>query len=81
MTTRVPADSVSSISDLARRHAQAAIDEGAALGHPADSVARALLGAVVEIYRRERGADDVRRELEFVAEHVGEDDDFPFMRP
>lgn len=70
-----------SVSDLARRHAQAAIDEGAAHGHSADAVARALLGAVVEIYRRERGAGDVRRELEFVAEHVEEDDDFPFMRP
>ena len=44
-------------------------------------MARALLGAVIEMYLRERGADDVRRELEFVAEHAGGDDDFPFMRP
>ena len=32
-----------SISDLARRRVKAAIDEGAGHGHPADSVARALL--------------------------------------
>ncbi len=55
--------------------------KGPANGHPADSVARALLGVVVEVYRAERGADDIRRELEFVAEHLDEDDDFEFMRP
>jgi hypothetical protein len=66
---------------LARRHVASAIAEGASAGRTADAVARALLGAVVEVYLSERGADDVRRELEFVAEHVGGDDDFPFMRP
>jgi hypothetical protein len=70
-----------SISDLARRHVDAAVAEGAARGRTEDAVARALLGAVIEVYLRGRGADDVRRELEFVAEHVGGDDDFPFMRP
>jgi hypothetical protein len=70
-----------SISDLARRHVNAAIDEAAAHGHPADSVARALLGVVVEVYRAERGADDIRRELEFVAAHLDEDEDFEFLRP
>jgi len=47
----------SSPSDIARRHVEAALAEGAAHGQPADTVARALLGAVVEVYRRERGAD------------------------
>ena len=70
-----------SMSDLARRHAQAAVEEGKANGYPPDSVARALLGVVVEIYRLERGADDIRRELAFVSEHVEGDDDFEFMRP
>jgi hypothetical protein len=70
-----------SISDLARRHVRAAIEEAGAHGHPADSVARALLGVVVEVYRVERGADDIRRELEFVAAHLDEDEDFEFMRP
>jgi hypothetical protein len=44
-------------------------------------VARALLGVVVEVYRAERGADDIRRELEFVAAHLDEDEDFEFLRP
>jgi hypothetical protein len=70
-----------SISDLARRQVRAAIDEAAAHGHPADSVARAFLGVVVEVYRAERGADDIRRELEFVAGHLDEDEEFEFMRP
>jgi hypothetical protein len=70
-----------SISDLARRHVRAALDEGAGHGHPADSVARALLGAVVEIYRAERSADDIRHELEFVAQHLDEDEEYQFMRP
>ena len=70
-----------SVSDLARRHAQAAVDEGKTHGQPADSVARALLNAAVEIYRRERGVEDIRRELTFVAEHLDEDDEFEFMRP
>ena len=70
-----------SISDLARRHLQAAIEEGATHGYPADSVARAVLGVVVEVYRAERGADDIRRELEFVAGHLDEDEEFEFMRP
>jgi hypothetical protein len=70
-----------SMSDLARRHAQAAVDEAKANGHPADSAARALLNAAIEIFQRERGVDDIRRELIFVAEHLGEDDEFEFMRP
>jgi hypothetical protein len=70
-----------SASDLARNYVDLAVAEGAVHGYSADAVARALLGAVVEVYRRERSADDIRRELEFVAEHVDEDDDFPFMRP
>jgi hypothetical protein len=36
---------------------------------------------VVEVYRSERGADDIRRELEFVASHLDEDEEFEFMRP
>ena len=70
-----------SISDLARRHAQAAVDEGKANGQAVDSVARALLNAAVEIFQRERGVEDIRRELTFVAEHLGDDDEFEFMRP
>jgi len=74
-------DSRPSPSDLARGLAATALEEGARHGHSADAVARALLGVVIDIYRRERGAGDIRRELEFVAEHLEEDDDFPFMRP
>lgn len=70
-----------SISDLARRHVDAALDEGTARGQAADAVARAILNAVVEVYRRERGVADIRRELAFVAEHLDDDEDFPFMRP
>ena len=70
-----------SMTELARRHAQAAIAEAAAHGHPSDSAARALLNAVIEIYRRGRSPDDIRRELEFVAAHLEPDDEFEFMRP
>ena len=48
---------------------------------PADIVGRSLLNAVIEIYRRTRGNDDIASELHFVADNLDPDTEFAFMRP
>ena len=42
---------------------------------------RALLGAVVERSRNERGAADLAAELQFIADNLDDERDYSFMRP
>lgn len=71
-----------SAHEIARRHLEAALSEGAEHSLAPDTVARAFLTAAVEVFRRDRPVDDIRSELEFLAENLEEDDGyFPFMRP
>jgi hypothetical protein len=81
MTERAETAPTVSATDIARRHVESALAEGARHGRSADAMARAILGLVIEVFRRERSPDDVRSELEFAAEHAAEDEDFPFLRP
>ena len=72
---------MSAVHEAVNRHVEALLDEAKAQQLPADTVARALLNKVIEIYRRQRSVEDVRSELEFVAETLDDDTDFAFMRP
>ena len=72
---------MSAVHEVVNRHVEALLDEAEAQQLPADTVARALLNKVIEIYRRQRSIEDVRSELEFVAETLDDDTDFAFMRP
>jgi len=70
-----------SSSEIAKRHFSAAIAEAEANNQPIDSVCRTLLDLVVSKYLEKRSVDDVRSELQFVAENCDPDTDFMFMRP
>jgi len=69
------------IWSIVRPHVDASLAEAAAEGHPADTVGRAFLSMAIDIYRRERSLDDIRRELEFAMENLDPDEDYNFMRP
>jgi hypothetical protein len=72
---------VSDASSLVDRHVAALLADADTAGVSNDVLGRQLLHRVVEIWRRERSADDVAQELRFTADSLDPDTDFEFMRP
>jgi hypothetical protein len=72
---------MSGIWSIVHPHVEAAVADAAKTGYPADAVGRALLGMAIDLFRRERPIDDIRRELEAALENLDPDEDYTFMRP
>jgi len=70
-----------SAAEIANRHFTAAMDDAKATGQDSESVCRSLLNLVVAKYLETRPVDDVRSELNFLADNCDPDADFAFMRP
>jgi hypothetical protein len=70
-----------SLSQLVKKHIDAAVAEAGDDGHPPDAVARTMLSFVIEIYRSNREADDIRAELQYAMDNLDPDQDYEFMRP
>ena len=68
-------------AELVRRHLAALQDDARAQAIPPDVLGRLLVQEAIEIWQRERGWQDVARELQFIAEHLDPDTDYEFMRP
>ena len=74
-------EKIPSASEIARRHFGAAVQEAVAAGHDSDVLARYMLSLVVSKYLEKRSVEDVRSELNFVADNCDPETDFIFMRP
>lgn len=70
-----------SASAIAKRHLEQAISEAKEAGFDADGTARYMLSWVVSKYLEYRPVEDVRSELQFVADTCDPDTDYIFMRP
>ncbi|MBS0529961.1 MAG: hypothetical protein JSS22_11305 [Proteobacteria bacterium] len=70
-----------SAAEIANRHFTAAMDDAKAAGEDGESVCRSLLNLILSKYLETRTADDVRSELNFLADNCDPDTDFAFMRP
>lgn len=70
-----------SAAEIANRHFTAAMEEAKATGQDGAGVCRSLLNLIVAKYLETRSADDVRSELNFLADNCDPDTDFAFMRP
>jgi hypothetical protein len=70
-----------SVSEIARRHFEAAMKEAEAGGLDQDGLCRALLSLIVSKYLTTRDVADVQSELRFIADNCDPDADFMFMRP
>jgi len=66
---------------LVAEHLDALLGRADAAGIPRDVVGRLLLEKAIALWREARSAEDVAAELRFAIEHLGGDEDFPFMRP
>ncbi len=69
------------VSQIARKHFEAALCKAEKAGYGSDSVARSMLSLVVSKYLESRSVADVRSELLDAAENCDPDRDYPFMRP
>ena len=70
-----------SAAEIANRNFAAAMDEAKTTGQDSEAICRALLNLVVAKYLETRPVDDVRSELNFLADNCDPDADFAFMRP
>lgn len=75
------ANSPMNVSQISRKHFEAAICEADAAGFGSESVARYMLSLVVSKYLETRTVADVRSELLDAAENCDPDTDYAFMRP
>ena len=72
---------MSDIWSIVHPHVVAAVADAAGVGHPADTVGRALLSMAIELFRQTRSTDDIRSELQATLENLDPDEDYAFMRP
>ena len=70
-----------SVSEIARRYFDAALQEAESSSLDHDGLCRAMLSLVVSKYLTTRSVADVQAELRFVADNCDPDTDFSFMRP
>ncbi len=72
---------MTSAFEISSTYMKAALEAGAAAKIPADSIARAMLEQVLDIYRAGRSLADIASELNFVIENLDPDGDHTFSRP
>jgi len=72
---------MSSAFEISRSHMNAALEAGEKARIPADTIARAMLERVLEVYRAGRSLEDIASELSFHIENLDPDADHMFMRP
>lgn len=72
---------MASLSSIAKKHLQAAIDEAAETGYPPEDIARSMLSFVIQTWQESRDKQDIVNELTYVLENIDPDTDYTFMRP
>ncbi|OUR75469.1 hypothetical protein A9Q83_18050 [Alphaproteobacteria bacterium 46_93_T64] len=72
---------MSTVTEIAQNAINAALDETNKKSLSEDALARALIAEAIAIYRKTRSANDIANELEFIAENIGDDEEYTFMRP
>jgi hypothetical protein len=66
---------------IAKRHVDAVLKESSENHIASSDALHALLVALVQVYKAERGITDTRRALEFQTNNLADDLDYEFMRP
>ena len=72
---------MTTVSEIAAKAVAIAKDEVQKSGLNMDALARAFITESIGIYSANRTASDIANELEFIAEHLDEDEQYTFMRP
>lgn len=72
---------MAALSDIAKKHMDAAIAEAAATGYPAEDIARTMLSFVVQTLREGSGPQALAEELRYVIDNLDPDREHTFMRP
>lgn len=67
--------------EIVNSHISAALAAARAERVSIDAVARIMFEKVLQIWREERTAEDIKAELIAAADHLDPDEDFTFMRP
>jgi hypothetical protein len=69
------------ISDIVKKHVDAAVAEAGETGYPPHDVARTLLTFAIQIWREGRDTKEIVDELNYVLDNLDPDREYTFMRP
>lgn len=67
--------------ETVRRHFANLLEEARGLGTPDDVIGRLVLNEVIELWRQQRGIEDIAGQLKFIADNLDPDLEYEFMRP
>ena len=69
------------VSDIVKKHFDAALAEGAEHSFEAETIARTMFSFVMAAYRQSRSIEDIRQELAHEMDNLDPDEEYAFMRP
>lgn len=72
---------MATLSDIVRKHVDAAVAEAAENKIPSADLARTLLSFTIQLWRESRSPEDIAQELKFVLDNLDPDEEYTFMRP
>lgn len=72
---------MAALSDIAKKHMDAAIAEAAETGYGADDIARTMLTFAIHAMRQSKKPKEILEELQYVADNLDPDREYTFMRP
>lgn len=72
---------MSNVSEIAKSCVDQALAATNESSLSEDALARALIAEAISIFRKTRSVNDIASELEFMAENLGDDEEYTFMRP
>ncbi len=72
---------MSSAFEISTKYMNAALEAATEAKIPADSIARAMLDRVLEVYRAGRSLEDIASELGFHIDNLDPEGDHTFSRP
>ena len=68
-------------SELVEKHVAAAMRDASAAGIEADAIGRTLIDQAVALMQGSRSAAEIAQELRFIADNIGDEEEYAFMRP
>jgi len=67
--------------EVVRRHFASLVQEARGHGTPDDVIGRLVLNEVIELWKEQRGIEDIAGQLKFIADNLDPDLEYEFMRP
>lgn len=72
---------MAALSDIAKKHMDAALAEAAETGYPPQDIARTMLSFAINVMRDNSDMQTLADELNYIIDNLDPDREYTFMRP